>query len=532
MNIRPAFASLWQKGDIDGFFGLFIDNLIQLILIVVLCGAILDMPNEMLMARILPGAAVSLLVGNFFYAWQARQLNLSTGRQDATALPYGINTISLFAFILFVMKPVLDTTQDIELAWQVGLAACMGSGLIELGGALIASQIKRMTPRAALLSTLAGIAMTFIAMDFMFRIYADPLVGFIPLAIIFMQYIGRLRLPWDVPSGLVAIIAGTLLAWGLGRMDATLLMDTTSLQLQLPQLFINELLGAAFSGYVLMFLPVIFTMGLFNLLGSLQNLESAEAAGDCYPVKSALAMNGVGTIAGAFFGSVFPTTIYIGHPAWKTMGAGAGYSFANGVAITLLSLFGLVGFISALIPVEAGAAILLWIGMTIAAQAFSSTPRSQAIGVIAGFFPALAAWGLMMLESGLRAAGTNIETVGLASLVGQLPIHGMIALERGFIITSTLLACITVFLAERRYHSASLTALIAAGFSSTGVIHGFTIAQGTIIGAYGIGAAWPWTLGYLGMAVIFMLLPNFQRKRLPAGEELPPVAEAVTTKPI
>ena len=507
--VRPPqiFAGYWKQGDLDGFFGLFIDNLIQLILIVVLCGAILDMPNEMLLGRILPGVAISLLVGNLFYAWQAHRLNLASGRQDATALPYGINTISLFAFILFVMKPVLDATQDIELAWQVGLAACLGSGLIELSGACIAERIKRITPRAALLATLAGIAMTFIAMDFMFRIYADPLVSFIPLAIIFMQYIGRLRLPWGLPSGLVGIAAGTLLAWGLGRMDVSLLSELATLQLQLPTLYIDALLGGTLSSYMIMFLPVIVSMGLFNLLGSLQNLESAEAAGDRYPVKSALAVNGIGTITGACFGSVFPTTIYIGHPGWKAMGAGAGYSIANGVVITLLCLLGWVGFISALIPVEAGAAILLWIGMIMAAQAFASTPRHHAIGVVAGFFPAIAAWGYLMLENGLRAAGTNIESVGLAALAGQLPIAGMIALERGFIITSTLLACITICLVERQYRAAGLTALIAAAFSATGLIHGYKIEQGAIVGAYGITAAWPYTLGYIGMALVFSLLP-------------------------
>jgi AGZA family xanthine/uracil permease-like MFS transporter len=123
------------------------------------------------------------------------------------------------------------------------------------------------------------------------------------------------------------------------------------------------MVDTTFSTYLINFLPIIIPMGLFNLLGSLQNLESAEAAGDVYPIKSSVAMNGLGTMAAACFGSVFPTTIYIGHPGWKKMGAGAGYSIANGILITVLCLSGLVGFVSALIPVEAGAAILLWIGV-------------------------------------------------------------------------------------------------------------------------------------------------------------------------
>ena len=55
-------------------------------------------------------------------------------------------------------------------------------------------------------------------------------------------------------------------------------------------------------------------MGLFNVLGSLQNIESAEAAGDPYETRRSLTINGFGSVAAALFGSAFPTTIYIGHP--------------------------------------------------------------------------------------------------------------------------------------------------------------------------------------------------------------------------
>jgi adenine/guanine/hypoxanthine permease len=508
----PAEFRWWRAGDLDGFFGLFVDNLIQLILIVVLCGAILQMPGEMVFGRILPGVAVSLLVGNIFYAFQARALARRSGQEQVTALPYGVNTVSLFAYILFVMKPVLDQSHDIELAWQVGLAACLGSGLIELGGAFVAGAIKRVTPRAALLATLAGIAITFISMDFCFRIFADPLVGFIPLAFILAQYIGRIRLPAGLPAGLVAVLIGTALAWGTGRMDAAALTNALQLEAHWPRLFVGELFDATFSSYMLAYLPVIVPMGLFNLLGSLQNLESAEAAGDVYPVRSSLAMNGLGTVAAACCGSVFPTTIYIGHPGWKKMGAGAGYSVANGVAITLLCLLGLVGFVAALVPVEAGAAILLWIGITIAAQAFQATPREHAPAVVVGFFPALAAWGLLVLEGGLRAAGTNIEAVGVQALALQLPIAGLIALERGFIFTSMILAALTVCLVEKQYRLAALWAGIAAAVSATGLMHGYAIVNGAVVNAYGPAHTWPFVLGYGGIALVFLALAPGNRR--------------------
>ncbi len=486
----------WHRGDLDGFFGLFVDNLIQLILITGLCTGLLNMPDELVFGRILPGVAISLLIGNLFYAWQARALALSTGTAT-TALPYGVNTVSLFAYVLFVMLPVVKTTGDAELAWQMGLAACFGSGLIELAGAWIGVHVKRVTPRAAMLATLAGIAITFISMDFAFRIFADPLVGFAPLALIFMQYIGRIQLPRGIPAGLAAIIVGSLLAWGLGRMDAGTLVAAMDIHIYLPTPWLIDLAGAFSNPELFGFLAVILPMGLFNLIGSLQNLESAEAAGDTYPVKPSLAANGLGTITAACFGSCFPTTIYIGHPAWKGMGAGAGYSIANGIVITILCCLGLVGFAVALIPIEAGAAILLWIGVMIAAQAFRDTPHHHAPAVVVGLVPAIAAWGLLMLESGLRAAGSSIGSIGIEALAAQFPIAGMIALERGFIFTSMLLAAMTACLLDGRFRIAANWAFAAALFSSIGIIHGYRITEHAIINAYGPATTWPFVIGYL-----------------------------------
>ena len=114
---------------------------------------------------------------------------------------------------------------------------------------------------------------------------------------------------------------------------------------------------------LLEYFSIIFPMGLFNLVGSLQNLESAEAAGDRFPTTPCLAANGIGTIVAAIGGSCFPTTIYIGHPGWKQMGARIGYSWLNGLVMGLLCLTGAISFVDYFIPIEAGMAIVLWIGL-------------------------------------------------------------------------------------------------------------------------------------------------------------------------
>jgi len=282
-----------------------------------------------------------------------------------------------------------------------------------------------------------------------------------------------------------------------------------------PTLYLFDLLSAFASPELIGFMAVILPMGLFNLIGSLQNLESAEAAGDIYPVKSSLAANGIGTIAAACFGSCFPTTIYIGHPAWKGMGAGAGYSIANGIVITLLCCLGLVGFVTALIPIEAGAAILLWIGIIIAAQAFRDTPHHHAPAVVVGLIPAIAAWGLLMLDNGLRAAGSSIGSVGIEKLATQFPIVGMIVLERGFIFTSMILAAMTACLLDGKFRIAANWAFAAGLFSSIGMIHGYRVTDAAIINAYGPETTWPFVIGYLVMGGCFMVL---DRKRDTTGD--------------
>ena len=165
-------------------------------------------------------------------------------------------------------------------------------------------------------------------------------------------------------------------------------------------------------------------------------------------------MNGIATIAAALFGSCFPTTIYIGHPGWKALGARAGYSTLNGLVITAICLTGTVSLINSLIPIEAGMAIVLWIGIIITAQAFQTTPREHAPAVAIGLFPAIAAWGLTIAQGAFRAAGEGVAHArtmeeALRSdpnlAVSGFVLHGLLVLGCGYIFTCMILAAIAAF---------------------------------------------------------------------------------------
>lgn len=490
------------RKDLDGFFGLMIDNLIQLILIVSLCRELIRLPDAYIFGRILPGAAISILVGNFFYSWQARRLARESGREDVTALPYGINTVSLFAYVFFIMLPIYQQTNDPIWAWQVGLVACLLSGVIEMAGAFIAEPVRRMTPRAALLAALSGIAVTFIAMDFTFRIFAQPVIALLPLALILLAYFSRQRFPLGLPGGLVAIVLGAGLAWGLGAVVEG--PWGSGLAFFTPAFTGRPLWEALRQPEFLKYLSVIVPMGIFNVVGSLQNIESAEAAGDRYRAFPSLLANGVGSVVAALFGSAFPTTIYIGHPGWKRLGARSGYSALNGIFITFICLTGTIQAVLRLIPLEAGIGILLYIGIVIVAQSFQETPKEHAPAVALGLFPALAAWGLMMVETGIRAAGSSLYQAGLAPFAQNLAIHGMIALERGFVFSSMILAAIGVFLIERQFLRAALWSLAAAALSASGIIHAYELTPGGVVSRFGFLAAPEFVVGYLLLCVLFL----------------------------
>ena len=296
----------------------------------------------------------------------------------------------------------MSTEAAANLTWTMGLLACLGSGLIELSGAFVAESVRRHTPRAALLSTLAGVAVGFISMTFVLQVFQRTIVAMLPLALILITYFSRVRFPLSLPGGLVAVAAGTVCAWTfpyvLAESVAGPAMDASAVSTawQSSGLHLPRFAGAALWEAIgrpdlwVGHLSVIIPMGLFNLLGSLQNIESAEAAGDSYATAPSLAVNGIGTIAATLFGSCFPTTIYIGHPGWKGLGARAGYSVLNGIVVTAICLTGTVTLISRIIPMESGVAIVLWIGIIIIAQAFQSTPREHAPAVALGLFPAIA----------------------------------------------------------------------------------------------------------------------------------------------
>src|SRR5271154_5981967 len=203
----------WVPGDWNGFFGLFTNVLLNVIVLTGLCLGVVQMPSDIVYGRILPALGIALPLGNLYYAFLAWRLAQRENRGDVTAMPYGPSVPHMFIVVFLIMLPVYLKTKDAVLAWQSGLVWCLVIGAIVLIGAFIGPTIRKYTPRAAMLGTLAGISIAFISMRPAFQGWEDPWIFLMAFAIVLVSWLAGVRLPYGLPGGLVAVVLGTVLAW-------------------------------------------------------------------------------------------------------------------------------------------------------------------------------------------------------------------------------------------------------------------------------------------------------------------------------
>jgi AGZA family xanthine/uracil permease-like MFS transporter len=160
------------------------------------------------------------------------------------------------------------------------------------------------------------------------------------------------------------------------------------------------------------------------------------------------------------------------------------------------------------VPIDAGMAIVLWIGIVIGAQAFQATPPEHAPAVIIGLLPGLGAWGALMIKNGLRAAGMGTEARPFTeALVAEFQksdtwIHGVFSLEQGFLFTSMLLSAATVGVIERKWSAAAAWCALASVLSMTGIMHSYAWTIGDTV--LKLQPAWPFAIAYAVMALLLL----------------------------
>ncbi|MBI3373263.1 MAG: regulator [Betaproteobacteria bacterium] len=472
--MKPAW---WVPGDWNGFFGLFTNVLLNVIVLTTLCLYVVQMPADMVFGRVLPALGIALPLGNLFYAYLARELAKKEGRADVTAMPYGPSVPHMFIVVFVVMLPTYLATKNAVLAWQAGLAWCFIIGVIVLLGAFVGPWIRAMTPRAAMLGTLAGISIAFISMRPAFQMWEVPWIAFVCFAIVLIAWTANIRLPGGIPGGLAAVIVGTVIGWLAAMFGWSDYMKAGEVAKSMEQFGLHVPLFSSdvFTGLgnIAPLLATAIPLGIYNFTEAMNNVESASAAGDDYNLRKILLADGLGAVVGSMLGSPFPPAVYIGHPGWKAVGGRIGYSLATGICIALVCFLGLTALLLKVIPLVAILPILLYIGLVIGAQAFQASPDTHAPAVVLAIIPNVAEWAKINIDGSLGAAGTSAAQLGAAKLAQNGVVYdGLASLGSGSVLAGMVLGAFAVFIIERQLNRAAVSAFIGAALAWIGLIHG------------------------------------------------------------
>jgi len=473
---------LWVPGDWNAFFGFGTNILVNLLVLTGLLRFVLKMPDELVFGRILPATGLMLCLSTGYYAWLAYRLAKKTGRTDVCALPSGFSIPHMFVVVFVIMLPILIESKDPVTAWSAGLTWVFIQSFVLMAGGFIAPWIRRITPRAALLGALAGVSITFISMRPAAQVFDTPIIGVFCFGIIMVSWFGGFRYLRGIPAGLVALVAGAIIAWGsnlfglhYGNMTlAGLEQSFSNFGLSVPTPAFSEVMKGFH--YLPIILVTAIPFSIYDLVEAMDNVESASAAGDEYPTTRVLTADGVVSLIGCLMGNPFINAVYIGHPGWKSMGGRIGYSAATGAMVIILSWLGIMSVMMALVPIVALLPILLYIGMLIGSQAFQETPHRHAPAVVLALMPQIAAWGKTQIDGALATAGTSAAQVGLAGLGSHgVLYHGLEILGGGATLAGMVLGTIAVFIIEKEFVKAAAFAMVGAILTFLGLIHGESV---------------------------------------------------------
>lgn len=473
---------LWARpGDVNAFFGLMLDNIAGLVLLVSMLSGIYGFPVDFALAYMVPGTAIGVLVGDLLFFGLAFLYARRTGLTNVTAMPLGLDTPSSIGMVLLVLGPSytaglaegLNPEAAAMQTWHIGICAIMVSGIVKVTLAPCCNWLHRIFPRAGLLGSLAAIALLLIAFTQMTELAASPLVGFASLIIVLATLIARQALPFKIPGALGAVLAGCLVYYVLLGAGQTMELDLVEKPMSFgivwfPQEWLTALTfeWVGSFGKVGPYLGYVIPFAIATVIGGIDCAESAAAVGDNFKTSRVIGIEAIATMLAAVCGGVVQTTPYIGHPAYKAMGGRAAYTLATALFIGGAGLIGYFGLIFVWIPKAAVLPILVFIGLEITAQSFQATPRRHYAALAIACIPATAK--LVMIYVGRFIPFMDIS--GLPDDLKNLLLY-LSVLAGGFILTSLIWASATAKIIDRDFFKASGFLSLGGVFTLFGLMH-------------------------------------------------------------
>lgn len=486
----------WGKGDLDASFGLFFDGFSKVFSAVGIMIFGFGMPVAIVMGKILPAIGIATFLGNLWYFYEAWRLAKKEKRSNVTAQPFGIGGAVVISWLFLIMGPVYWKIGDPMLAFRVGLSAGFIGGIIEVMGAFMGRWLLKVIPRSALMGNMAAGAFVWLSLVGIMIVFDKPEIAMVPLFVVIINYIAKAKQSIDkIPTGVLVIALGTVVAWVTGYMNLDNLISSFSdVGFQVPSLFIEDI----FRGFkdVIPYLPIIIPLQIANFLTTLQGVESAKIAGDTYPEKQSMIMDGMFTVIGSLLGNPFPTTVYCGHPSWKAIDARGGYSLVVGITYLIISLTGLTGVMMNVIPYETVMVLLIFVGLSVTIDTVKDTDKKYMPVILIAMLPILVEHTKSMISSAVQAAGGKVENISPEAFAEfNIYIKGVEILGSGAFLSSLLIAGWLACVIDKKYKEGAIFAITLGLASFIGLIHSsqmFVINKEVIL----------ITVGYFAIAAI------------------------------
>jgi AGZA family xanthine/uracil permease-like MFS transporter len=458
------------RGDIDATIAQ-VGCIIAQMFIPVLLLAPIGVSLSFSLTHIVPGFASGLLAGSAGLAFLATRLSKRENRTDVTAQVYGNNVPAIITYTLSIFLPVYLESHDAYLAWQIGAAAVVWTGIIKLIAAPFAGAFRRYIPLPASMTVFGAAMYSYLALVLLQRVFDQPLVGIVALTIVCVTVfagvpITRYKLPpflvtWLVPLALGVAVGYVHPVWQ-GVSFVLPFVPTTG--------HFHELLHSM--ALAIPYLSVIAPISVYHILQAIASVEGASAAGDNYDARSVVACDAVGTLLCGLAGSIVTPVIYALHPPYKALGARIGFAVWTPVIFLAAIMSGLISFMAGLFPWAILAAMVAYVAVGVGTATLRRVDRKYLSAVLLGFVLPAGAVVSAAVNSALPALqlSTANPTVQLA-LNRSIYWSSLQGLGNGFLFLVLVIAAVVTELIDRNFGRAAVWCLIASAFSWIGLMH-------------------------------------------------------------
>ena len=524
-HARQATYKWAATGDINAFFGLMLDNVVNLAVLAGILVAGFGFPATLVYTRMFPGTALGVLFGDVVYTVMAIRLARRTGRDrrhgDAARPRRAVDdrhgAHGARAGVHRRENADVRRTTRRSLAWQVGMATMVLMGVFKLIMSFIGDRVRRAIPEAGLLGSIGGVGIALLGTLQLGEIYGEPIVGMMALGVIIYALVAKIRLPFRAPEVLASVVdrRGALLRARRARLvGASRRRPAANFPVGFPLPSLGFLKGMPIA--VRDYLPLALPFAILTVIGGINVTESARIAGDDYNTRDILLDRGDRDADRRRVRRREPDDAV--HRASGVQGDGrprratrSRRDCSSGSAASSATSRSW----PTRCPKPALAPILVFVALDITEQSYLATPRRHAAAVTLAVFPSVAqlvqiflsqVYNGALMSAAIDPAGT-MKATGIMNpdFIGTVGV--MVMLAHGFILTAMLWGGAVAFLIDRKIAAAAATLAACAVLSLFGFIHSITPTGGIYL-PWTTGSTLPyhWTAAYLGFAVMILLL--------------------------